>query len=431
MKRALVVLLVVSLSAGLLSGCGGAAGTAATFAPSMDTSASADVEIVGMLDNFESLEAIIQEFNEVYPNVSVHYSKMDDYSSTMISRVIGSDPPEIFMSLLSNFESNSALADATLDMSSLGLDLSILTPENAAVCYYNGRLVRVPLMLNYQGAAVNTTLLEKEGLSLPTTHEEFLSVCNTLLAKGYTPLQGYPSSIYSMLLFNAWRVRLARDANAEAIFEALNTGADGSGEYLRESFELLADYREKGYFDDAVNSAIENSYDAAILHFFEGDTPFLICNSETVSGMKKRETKSEAFTAAPFDYEFCVLPVSDLGAVAVVDVWKAFSIAKNSENAAWAGEFLRFLFTADHLNEMAKIKGMPTVVAAGSDDSRFASLRGLAADQVLYSSDANVSSAVSEAYKQLAIQVCTGACTADDAVARFPALVRETLAAAK
>ena len=49
------------------------------------------------------------------------------------------------------------------------------------------------------------------------------------------------------------------------------------------------------------------------MKFFEGDVPFWVCDTEKVSGMKKRESKSEAFSANPFEYEFTFAPMGDNG----------------------------------------------------------------------------------------------------------------------
>lgn len=44
--------------------------------------------------------------------------------------------------------------------------------------------------------------------------------------------------------------------------------------------------------------------------FFEGNVPFWVCDTEKVSGMKKRESKSAAFSANPFEYEFTFAPMA-------------------------------------------------------------------------------------------------------------------------
>ncbi len=49
------------------------------------------------------------------------------------------------------------------------------------------------------------------------------------------------------------------------------------------------------------------------MKFFEGDVPFWVCDTEKVSGMKKRESKSEVFSANPFEYEFTFAPMGDNG----------------------------------------------------------------------------------------------------------------------
>ncbi|MEA5051188.1 MAG: ABC transporter substrate-binding protein [Oscillospiraceae bacterium] len=428
MKKILAILLALLLLAAA-AGCGPAQSEQqeAAFSPSMDTGATADIEIVGKLDNFEALEAVIKDFNAVYPNVTVSYSKMDNYNTVLADRVLGSDPPEIFMSLRSYFEINPQLLEATLDLSDAGLDTGIIDPEVIEGCTKDGKLVRLPLMLNYQGIAVNTSLLEKEGLKIPQTYDEFISTCDALVSKGYTPLQGFPDTIYAMLLFNEWRIRLSQEDNAGEIFEQLNAGADGCGSYLEKSFEILEDYRERGYYDAAVNDQITDSYDAAILHFFEGNTPFLVCSAEAMSGMKKRETKSEAFTASPFAYEFTELPVSDAGANAVVDIWSGFSVVKNSANVLWAEEFMRFLCTADELNKMASVKGMPTAVRGGNADARYADLEQLGAGQKKTIGAIGVSNAVSAAYADCAKKIGTGACTAQQAADGFAAAVQAQL----
>lgn len=77
----------------------------------------------------------------------------------------------------------------------------------------------------------------------------------------------------------------------------------------------------------------DDNYDGAILNFFEGDVPFWIANTESVSGMKKRESKSETFSANPV-------------------------------------EFMRSLSKEKEFNKLAENKGMPSVTV-NNDDARY------------------------------------------------------------
>ena len=108
--------------------------------------------------------------------------------------------------------------------------------------------------------------------------------------------------------------------------------------------------------------------DGSIMAFFEGDAPFYVCNAECVSGMKKRESKSETFRTAPFEYEFLYAPLGDSGAYAYLEPWYGFSVSKDSDEAELAVEFLRFMSTK--LDEMAGINVLPSVAADSADAIR-------------------------------------------------------------
>ena len=109
-----------------------------------------------------------------------------------------------------------------------------------------------------------------------------------------------------------------------------------------------------------------DNYDGSIRAFFEGDVPFYVCNAECVSGMKKRDAKSETFRTAPFEYEFLYAPLGDSGAYAYLEPWYGFSVSKDSDEAELAVEFLRFMAT--RLGEMAGIKGLPSVAADSTNE---------------------------------------------------------------
>ena len=71
-----------------------------------------------------------------------------------------------------------------------------------------------------------------------------------------------------------------------------------------------------------------------------------------VSGMKKRESKSETFSANPCEYEFLYAPLGDKGAYAYQQPWYGFSVNKDSEEKEIAVEFLRFMMQEKEIDEM-------------------------------------------------------------------------------
>ena len=172
---------------------------------------------------------------------------------------------------------------------------------------------------------------------------------------------------YSLVLPMAMNIL----GNDEELTAKVLSGDTSYADSLKPVYERLSKLIDNGYMSSAVNETYpEDNYDGAILTFFEGEVPFWIANTESVSGMKKRESKSEAFSAEPFEYEFVNVPLGDDGVYDHEEPWYGFSVNKNGDNVDYAVEFMRFLSQEKELNKLAEIKGMPSVTN-NSDDDRF------------------------------------------------------------
>lgn len=119
-----------------------------------------------------------------------------------------------------------------------------------------------------------------------------------------------------------------------------------------------------------------------------------------VSGMKKRESKSETFSANPFEYEFLYAPLGDKGAYAYQQPWYGFSVNKDSEEKEIAVEFLRFMMQEKEIDEMASIKGLPSVAENGTDE-RYAGLRDAKSIEASFINDGSVPDSIRAALEQV------------------------------
>ena len=143
--------------------------------------------------------------------------------------------------------------------------------------------------------------------------------------------------------------------------------------------------------------------------------------------MQKRESKSEAFSAAPFDYTFCYAPLGDEGVYAYQEPWYGFSINRNSDETELSAEFLRFMLP--HLDEMASRKGLPTVIRDSGGDPRYQALRDVAPIQSESCSDSSIPEAVRGAVAQVCCDFGAGVYqSAEEAAQAFVQLCRELLA---
>lgn len=373
----------------------------AGFAPRLDTEAAVDLEAGVFFGNFEALDQVINAFNEVYPNVTITYeqnngNRLVDYMKNNSSiDIVMVDTPNVRYADWND----SYIFDQLADLRAEDVDVSAVKDEWLDVYTVDGKLVAVPMGLKMFGIVVNKTLLEKEGLPLPTNDSEFLDVCEKLKNAGYTPIQGPNDSVYGELAYNLAMTELGNDP---ALLEALNNGGEEAVTAMTGVFDRLEELTDKGYIDVSVNADYpSDNYDGAILKFFEGDVPFWVCDTEKVSGMKKRESKSETFSADPFEYEFLYAPMADDGVCEFVEPWFGFAVSQNSDDYEYALEFLRFLAQEDQLNTLASVKGVPSATK-NSSDARYEGIQNAENVAARYVNDGTILNHVKNYFKQTA-----------------------------
>ena len=426
MKKMMCILGAVLMILGLAA-CGSKkqeATTAEGFTPALDTSSDGHIDIVGGYDNFEALEAEFDRFNDYYPNVELVYTKVDDYNNMIGTVLNGNDAPDIYVnySWMYGREQYKASIDHAEDLAdpALGLDLDCIR-SNIILNTDDGTLPMVPVFSNTYGMLVNNSLFEKEGLRVPTTYQELVTVCAAFREKGYeNPMMGFSqnevTSLFTLTVYPFFCGTVAHDAEAVRKLNALDPSA---GEYMRPALEKLVQFLNDGCVDLDACAEIENNYDAVILRFFEGDVPMMLCSGDAVSGTKKRESRSEAFIADPFTYTFAPVPMSEEGAYFLDMANLQFSVNKDSSNLDMANEFMRFLITPRELNEMAQNKGLISPTKDLSFNSMYAALGAVPESRILSPEVFGLSDDAVIQLRLAGYLVGTGEITIDEAVARY------------
>ena len=394
------------------------------FRPALDTSADCHITVAGGYDNFEALEAEFDSFNAYYPNVELMFTKVDDYNN-MIGMVLnGNDAPDIYVnySWMYGREQYQSSIDHAEDLAdpALGLDLDCIR-SNIILNTDDGTLPMVPVFSNTYGMLVNKSLFEKEGLRVPVTYQELVEVCNAFREKGYeNPLMGFSNeettSIFTLLAYPFFCETVADDEEA---VEKLNAFDPSAGEYMRPTLEKMEQFLNDGCVDLDACTEIADNYDAVIMRFFEGDVPMMTCSGDTVSGTKKRESRSEAFIANPFEYTFVPVPMSDEGACFLDMPNLQFSVNKESPDLEMANEFMRFLITSPELNKMAQNKGLMSPTKDLSLNSIYAAFGDVPESRVLSPEVFGLTDDAVLQLRQAVYQVATGAMTIDEAIAAY------------
>lgn len=326
------------------------------FSPQLNTDEKLTLNILGYFGNFEALDAVTNDFNKYYPNISFNYQQVS--GNNLVAFLDSNFQTDIFMTS-SDTISSTNLIDYCLDLSTVNLNLNDVDQTMLTTSYKGNFLHSLPIGQNIYGIITNVTLLKKEGLDIPKNYDKFINTLNTLKTKGYVPLQSSSTKIYPELTINMMVNTIQED---NELYNDLINGNLKSYSKIENIFNIVSNIQNNEYSLDEVNNLYPfDNYDDAILRFFEGNVPFWVCNSEKVSGMKKRETKSETFKANPFEYTYIYAPLGDKGSYVYHEPWYGLGISKRNPSIEYAKEFMRFYATKDELNKMASTKGVPSI----------------------------------------------------------------------
>ena len=425
MKKLLCIICILCAALSLTA-CGGKTQeeSAAGFKPSLDKNTRCTITVAGAYDNFEALEAEFDRFNAYYPNVQLSYVKLDDYNNILATALEGKDRPNIFFSyswMIGNEQYDPVFAHAE-DLSAPALRLNLDCIRPGLINHdAEGRVLMVPVFSRTYGMLVNNDLFQKEDLSVPNTMEELLNVCKELRSRGYSsPMMGYSleasSSVMNTIAYPQFAATLAENPEALALANALDPAA---GEYMRPALEEVQRLIQEGCIDLEACDQISDNYTQVILRFFEGDVPMMLCHGDTVSGTRKRESQSEAFTNAPFTYTFAPVPLTDKGGYFIDSPSVEFSVNKDCENLDMTNEFMRFLITKEELNEMAAVKRLVTPTTDLSFDSLFAPFARIPADRTMSPEVLGIRDPLTVQLRVAAFKVGKGELSIDEAVAMY------------
>ena len=423
---ALILALVLCLTA-----CGGkeapqAQETAARFTPKLDTKTDCSITVVGHYNNFEALEAEFNRFAEYYPQVKMNYTYLDNYNGIIVTALSSGEAPDIFfaypwMAYRDGYDSVYGELAENLADPALGIDLSCIR-ESLLYKSADGKVPMVPVYTTPYGMLVNEAIFEKEKIAPPATYAELLSACEKLKNAGYAhPIMAYNRG--NFMLFPLYYPYFCSQiqGNAEAL-QALNEMKPGAGEAMRGALTLADDFIHKGFIDLESCNQLENDYNAVIMRFFEGDVPMMFASGNTVSGTEKRESQSEAFTAHPFRYSFHPVPSTEEGGYFINTISMGFAVNKNSKNLDMANEFMRFLVSTEEMNRMAQAKRMVTPCVDMSLDGVYAAFGKVPAQRIINLSELGLADTPDNQVRRAGWQVSNGLITVDEAVEAFGTL---------
>lgn len=202
-KRTLSLLLVLMMVVSLASACGSSstapAPTPAPATPGAEPAAPAvpaaePVELTmgsWRTDDVAQMGKLLAAYKEVAPNVTIVFQPTNppDYNATLRMQLDSKTGPDLMYARSYATGQELFTAGYFADCTDIpGLTKNFVASSLEPWQMPDGKMFAVPFAAVSHAVYYNKDIFQKEGLSIPGTWDEFMTLCQTLQDKGYTPL---------------------------------------------------------------------------------------------------------------------------------------------------------------------------------------------------------------------------------------------------
>ncbi len=310
----------------LLTGCGAGA----------DNSGKIEIELVQYKPEavavFEKLE---EEFNQTHDNIHLTIESPNDATTILKTRFIREDYPDIIGIggdiNFSYFIDSNILADVSDYPGLASIKPAYVEILEGLEFVPTEGTYGVPYVANAAGVLYNRAMFQEHGWEIPTTWDEFISLCEEIQAAGIQPLYfGFKDTWTCLAPWNA----LAVDLAPADVCKQVNRGETNFTTEYREIAEKmlqLLQYGEDGPF--------AYGYNDACTAFANGESAMFTIGSYAVSQIKS--------VNPDMDIDSFVMPGNDNadGNVLNSGVDLQFCVMEACENKEAAYEVLDFLLS--------------------------------------------------------------------------------------
>ncbi|MDR2793460.1 MAG: extracellular solute-binding protein [Treponema sp.] len=142
-------------------------------------------------DDVAQMSNLLDEYKKLKPNVTIQFRPTNppDYNATLRLQLDSGTGPDLMYAR--SYAPGQELFNAGYfgDCSDIpGVKENFTASNSAPWQMGDGRMFAVPFAAVSHAVYYNKTIFQQEGLAIPQTWEDFLTLCGTLTAKGYTPL---------------------------------------------------------------------------------------------------------------------------------------------------------------------------------------------------------------------------------------------------
>lgn len=360
----------LSVAAVGLTGCVGAGSeTADTTSPSPGGAGGGAAGALtlwhaysGQADKVEFIDWALEKFGTEHPDIELNVvsNEQSSYKTKLQTAMASGNPPDVFYTLpggyLKAFVDSGQVYKLDDELEKDGWGDSFMPAAMSAVTFDDSTYA-VPIDLDAAVLWYNKKLFADKGWEVPTTHDEFITLCQTIKDDGIVPLAlGNKDSWPATFWFQYYLLRL----KGAGVMDAFVKG-EADATFLPEGTEagqMLQDLSTKEFFPQGANGMTDA--EANIL-FMNGQAAMVLMGTWQI-GMS-------ADAGEGFELGFFPFPTIE-GAQgdpkdAIAGVAASFAMSQSTADNEAGLTFLRFITSEEVLQKYVEIrKTMVTLTGA-------------------------------------------------------------------
>jgi raffinose/stachyose/melibiose transport system substrate-binding protein len=321
------MLLLASCITWLLAGCGTTKKDGVT-----------QIELISYKQEaVDAFDKIAEKFNASHDDIQLTIESPNEAVTILKTRFIREDYPDIIAIGGDMDYSNFLDSDLFMDISDFeGLSQTkqtYLDIDKELEFIPQDGVYALPYIANASGVLYNREMFEENGWEIPTTWEEFTTLCETIEKAGIQPLYfGFKDTWTCLAPWNAIAVGMVDSDTCSQVNEGTTTFSDAYKDVAVKMKSLLA-YAESNPY--------AYGYNDACTAFARGESAMYVIGSYAVPQIQS--------VNPDIDIDSFVFPANDKEEDNVLNsgIDVQFSVMKNCPNKEAAYEVLRFLYEDD------------------------------------------------------------------------------------
>ena len=349
-KKIISTLVIGTLLAGTLTGCGGSSDAGS----SAKSSGKTELELFSTKpENKDTIQKLVDKYNESHDDVTVKVTAPPDAGTVLKTRMAKNDMPDIVAMGGDNNYTEVEGAGMLLDLGDQDYIKDVQEAYIDMVYDVNKdkeeTIYGVPFATNASGVIYNTEKFEELGLEVPKTWDEFFALGDKVKdidGRALFTYQGiYPGYMEEML----WPA-IANECGEEALTKIANY-EEGSfnNEGVLKALSHIKEIADKGYL---LEGTVGMNHTESQTEMMLGKAAFI------TNGTWMENEMQDAPREDGFEFAMAPIPTENADDVHYVfDSCEQFSIPAAAKNPELAKEFLRFLYSDESVSAFAEASG--------------------------------------------------------------------------